>query len=145
MDIKGAAVGSTEESEEHVTRNQKKGGLYYTVAESFREFCPEVMWKAQLVKRQTWIISWGDFQEKHWKLFLLLHAADCETCKKRDKLCENFLNKKEPRLDYLGSFWTIQMAKDNKIKRLIPKLWSSVKAKFVAGQCFTKTSETSKD
>ena len=37
------------------------------------------------------------------------------------------------------------MAKDNKIKRLIPKLWSSVKAKFVAGQCFTKTSETSKD
>ena len=37
------------------------------------------------------------------------------------------------------------MAKDTKIKRLIPKVWHRVKAKFVAGQLFTKTSVTSKD
>lgn len=57
MDIKGAGVGSSEESEERVTRNQSKSSVDYTVVESLREFCPAVMWKAQFVKRQTWIIS----------------------------------------------------------------------------------------
>lgn len=54
-----------EESEEHVTRNQKKGGPCQAVAESLREFCFAVMWNAQLAKGQTWIISGGYFQEKH--------------------------------------------------------------------------------
>lgn len=37
------------------------------------------------------------------------------------------------------------MTKDNKIKRLIPKAWHGLKAKFVVGQLFTKTSGTSND
>lgn len=65
--------------------------------------------------------------------------------KERDKSSERLLNKKDARHDYLGNSWPIQMAKNNAIKRLIPKVWYRVKAKFVAGQLLTKTSGTSKD
>ena len=66
-------------------------------------------------------------------------------CARRDKLSEKLLKRKKPRRDCLQNSWPIQMAKDIKIKGLIPKMWCRVKAKFVAGQPFTKTSETSKD
>ena len=66
-------------------------------------------------------------------------------CARRDTLSEKLLKRKKPRCDCLQNSWPIQMAKDTKIKRLIPKVWHRVKAKLVAGQLFTKTSETSKD
>lgn len=66
-------------------------------------------------------------------------------CRERDKLSEILLKRKKPRRDCLGNSWPILMAKDNKIKGLIPKVWRRVKAKFVARQLFTKTSDTSKD
>lgn len=66
-------------------------------------------------------------------------------CRERDKLSEILLKRKKLRRDCLGNSWPILMAKDNKIKGLIPKVWRRVKAKFVARQLFTKTSETSKD
>ena len=66
-------------------------------------------------------------------------------CARRDKLSEKLLKRKKPRRDCLQNSWPIQMTKDTKIKGLIPKTWCRVKAKFVAGQLFTKISETSKD
>ena len=47
-DIKGAAGEGSEGNKEHVIGNQRKGNLCYIVTGSLAEFCPAVLWKAEL-------------------------------------------------------------------------------------------------
>lgn len=55
------------------------------------------------------------------------------------------LNKKAPGFDDLGNSQLIQMAKDAKIKKLLPKVWHKEIAKFVVLESFAKISGRSKD
>lgn len=48
INVKGAAGEGSEGNKEHVIGNQRKGNLCYIVTGSLAEFCPAVLWKAEL-------------------------------------------------------------------------------------------------
>lgn len=57
MDVKSTADKSSENMEEHVLGNQRKGDPHYTVEKSLVELCITVTWKAELVRVRHWICS----------------------------------------------------------------------------------------